>query len=90
MFLRSWLVLCLGMGLSGHALASTHCTDAPKTQWQKQDDFKAKLQKEGYQIQKFKITEGNCYEIYGKDKSGKKVEIYFNPTNGDVVKQKGE
>lgn len=60
-----------------------------KTQWQKQDDFKAKLQK-GYQIQKFKITEDDCYEIYGKDKSGKKVEIYFNPTNGDVVKQKGE
>lgn len=84
------MMLALGLIISGSAIASPHCSDAPKAQWQKQEDFKTKLQKDGYQINKFKVTDGNCYEIYGKDKSGKKVEIYFNPTNGDIVKQKGE
>ena len=31
---------------------------------------------QGYKIKKFKV-DGNCYEIYGHNKEGKKVEIYL-------------
>lgn len=31
---------------------------------------------------------GRCYEIYGTDKAGKKVEIYFDPVSGKPVEQK--
>jgi hypothetical protein len=34
--------------------------------------------------------DGNCYEIYGwEEKKGKvdKIEVYFNPVNGDIVKK---
>ncbi|MGL6047210.1 MAG: PepSY domain-containing protein, partial [Vogesella sp.] len=51
----------------------------------KEADFKKKLTAEGYQIKKFKVS-GNCYEIYGKNKEGKKVEIYFDPVSGAAVK----
>ncbi len=29
-----------------------------------------------------------CYEIYGFDKAGKKVEIYFNPETAAVLETK--
>ena len=38
-----------------------------------------------YKIAKFKV-DGNCYEIYGTNKDGKKVEIYFDTRSLDVVK----
>ncbi len=68
--------------------AGPKCTDEKKESWLKQEDFQKKLVTDGYKIKKFKVTDGNCYEIYGWDKAGKKVEIYFNPTTGDIVRQK--
>ena len=44
------------------------------------------LKEQGYKINKFKVTKGNCYEIYGLDKDGRKVEIYHDPVSGKAVK----
>ena len=65
----------------------TECTSEEKSKWQNQDEFQSKLKEQGYKINEFKVTSGNCYEIYGWDKDENKVEIYFNPVNGDVVKK---
>ena len=51
-------------------------------------DFKAKIEGQGYNIKTFKVSKGKCYEIYGTDKGGKKVEIYFNPETADVLESK--
>jgi len=67
------------------AQAKKHCTDEPKEKWMAEADFKKKVEAEGYKIRKFKQP-GTCYEIYGTDKDGKKVEIYFNPVDGSIVK----
>jgi len=48
-------------------------------------DAKAKLVAQGYKIDKFKV-DGTCYEIYGSNKDGKKVEIYFDTKTLEVVK----
>jgi hypothetical protein len=56
----------------------------------KESDFKAKLEQQGYKIKTFKVTKGNCYEIYGHDKDGKKVEIYFDTKTLEVVKAEVE
>jgi hypothetical protein len=69
------------------AFAAPVCTKAPQSQWMPQQALKDRLVKEGYTIDKFLIS-GTCYEIYGKDKAGKLVEIYFDPTDGHVVKQR--
>lgn len=74
---------------AGTALAGPSC-NAPKDKWIKEADFKAQLEGQGYQIKKFKVTSGNCYEIYGKDKAGKKVEIYFDPATAAVLKEAKE
>lgn len=80
------LVLCFLM-LSLGAYAKKNCTDEPKDKWMSEADFKKKVEAEGYTIKKFKQP-GTCYEIYGTDKEGKKVEIYFNPVDGSIVKSK--
>lgn len=56
-----------------------------KQKWMAEADLQKKLADEGYKIKKFK-TSGNCYEIYGWNKAGEKVEIYFNPLTGAPVK----
>lgn len=72
-------------GLAAHA--KKDCTDQPKDKWMSEADFKKKVEADGYTIRKFKQP-GSCYEIYGKNKEGKNVEIYFNPVDGSVVKSK--
>lgn len=68
------------------SFAGPDCTKEPKDKWQNQEEFQKKLVTEGYKIKVFKVTKGNCYEIYGWNKEGKKVEIYFNPVDGKQVK----
>jgi hypothetical protein len=70
------------------AYAAPECTKEPKSKWMAQDDMKAKIEAQGYKISRFLIS-GNCYEIYGRDKDGKKVEIYFDPVDGHTIKQRG-
>jgi hypothetical protein len=71
-------------GLSAQAKKS--CTELPKDKWMKEDDFKKKVEGLGYKIRKFKQP-GSCYEIYGLNKEGKKVEVYFNPVDATIVKE---
>lgn len=67
------------------ANAKKNCTDEPKDKWMSEEAFKKMVEEQGYKISKFKQP-GTCYEIYGTDKSGKKVEIYFNPVDGTPKK----
>ena len=68
------------------AVAGPQCTTAERSQWQDEKAFQDKLKAEGYTISKFKVTKGNCYEIYGFDKDGRKIEIYHDPVSGKAVK----
>jgi hypothetical protein len=80
----------LSLGLlfvSNAALAGPKCTEEAKDKWKDQESFKKSLEEQGYKIKKFKVTSGNCYEIYGTNKDNKKVEIYFNPVDGSVAKE---
>ena len=72
------------------ALAETQCTDAPSDEWISQADMEERIRDMGYEIKEFKVTEGNCYEIYGWDEQERRVEIYFNPVDASIVKQKVE
>lgn len=80
------LILALGL-CSNIALAKKNCTDEPKSKWMSEESFKSKVIADGYKIKKFKQP-GSCYEIYGTDKDGKSVEIYFNPVDGSIVRSK--
>lgn len=86
--MMKFLIAALSMSLLGApAFAKDNCTTEPKSKWMTEEAFKKKAESEGYKIDKFK-TPGTCYEIYGKDKTGKSIEIYFNPVDGSIVKSK--
>ncbi len=73
---------------AGTVFAGPDCTKEPKEKWQNAETFQKDRVAEGYKIKKFKVTSGHCYEIYGWNKAGKKIEIYFNPVDGSKVKEK--
>lgn len=79
----SLAVLC--MGLSAGVVADVECTRAERASWMDESDFRQHMKSQGVQITKFLVTPGNCYEVYGFDKSGKKVEIYSNPVDASPV-----
>ena len=72
---------------STSAFAGPECTKDPKDKWKDQKAFEQSLKDQGYKIKVFKVTSGNCFELYGWDKAGQKVEIYFNPVTGEKVKE---
>ncbi len=63
------------------------CTKEDKSKWMDQKKFQEDRVAEGYKIKVFKVANDSCYEIYGWNKEGKKVEIYFNPVDAKIVKQ---
>jgi hypothetical protein len=86
-FMKRYVVVVMGiLFISGMAEAKKNCTDQPQDKWMSEKDFKAKIEGQGYKINKFKQP-GTCYEIYGLNKDGKKVEIYFNPVDATIVKE---
>jgi hypothetical protein len=80
---------------TGFAHAAANCPDVPESQWMHILDMQKKIVNEyGFAIKKFQ-TDGHCYEIYGWGKSddGKrfeKIEVYFNPVTGEIVKKNVE
>lgn len=78
-------VLGAACTFSALAFAKADCKAYPKAEWMSEAEAKAKIQAQGYTIGKFKV-DGNCYEIYGKNKEGKKVEIYYDAKTLEPVK----
>jgi hypothetical protein len=87
---NSKAIALLSMLVAGPAVAAPECTTAPESEWMGMYDMQKKIINDyGFTIKLFKI-DGNCYEIYGwEEKDGKvdKIEVYFNPVNGDIVKK---
>ena len=81
--------LVAALALSQNVFAGADCPAAPRDQWMSALDMQKKIVNEyGLSIEKFKIDD-NCYEIYGRSPEGR-VEVYFNPVDGSIVKQKSK
>jgi hypothetical protein len=89
MKLPAWSLGALLFLSSLNALAAANCPAYPKEEWASEDTLKQALADEGYKIKKFKV-DGNCYEIYGWNKEGKKVEIYFDMKTFAIIKAEVE
>lgn len=76
--------------LASSASAAPKCTAEPQDKWMKEADMKAKIDAMGYTDYKKILVSGSCYEIYGKNKDGKKVEVYLNPMDGKVVQEEAD
>lgn len=79
------LAIALTFGLSSSALAGSYtCESGPKSGWKTEEEARAKVETEGYEIRKVK-EEGGCYEVYAT-KDGKRFELFLNPDTLEIVK----
>ena len=79
--------LTLGLLAAMPAFADDDCPEAPRDQWLQPEQIKAKAEEMGYTVRSVDEDDG-CLEVKGFDKAGAKVEIYFDPVSGAVVKTK--
>jgi hypothetical protein len=87
------LLAAAALGASAPALATGKmtCQAGPQSKWKSQDALKASLVKQGWQVRKSKV-DGGCYEVYGTDPQGNRVEAYFHPVTFEklLVSRRGE
>ena len=71
-------VAFLSMAAGGAFAHGDFKCDVPKTEWKPQMELQRKLIDEGWRVRQVK-TDNGCYEVYGFDANGKRMEAYFNP-----------
>lgn len=83
---RPLIIALLSLAAAGTALAqhAERCEPIPKEDWKPQAELERKLKNEGWTISRVKIENG-CYEVYGKNAVGKKMETFFHPKTFEVV-----
>lgn len=86
--LFSAIALMTSLAAAGTALASDKC-NVPQAEWQPTEALQQKLEAEGWTIRKLKVDDG-CYEVYGTNAEGKRIEAYFDPKTFAVVKSSSE
>ena len=65
------------------AVAKEMC-DVPQDQWRPVEELRTELTAKGWTISKVKKEDG-CYEVYGKDDKGARVEVFIDPKTFEVV-----
>ena len=73
-------VLALGVAAAPASATGKMSCDAPQNSWKSMDTLQAQLVKQGWQVRKAKV-DGGCYEVYGTDPQGRRVEAYFHPVS---------
>ena len=77
------LVVGLGLGLAGAAYASDDC-HVPMANWQPREAAEKMAQSQGWTVRRIKVDDG-CYEIKGRDASGREIEAKLDPQTLQVV-----
>ena len=79
-------VCVIALGAAGAQAKSLGraCTTAPETQYLSTAELKAKIEAQGYTVREIEIEKA-CAEVYALDKTGAKVELFLDPTNGNIV-----
>lgn len=64
---------------------------APRAKWKGEPALVRKITGQGWKVRKTKV-DGGCYEVYGTDPQGNRVEAYFHPVTFEklLVSRRGE
>ena len=78
------LFLFTSLGATGLAQAEDDDCAVPMAQWQPREAVQRVAAEQGVTVRRIKIDDG-CYQIKGRDASGRKVEIKVNPQTLEVI-----
>ncbi len=93
MMMTRLILAAAALAVASPALATGKmtCNAGPQSKWKSQAALKASLAKQGWKVRKSKV-DGGCYEVYGTDPQGNRVEAYFHPVTFEklLVSRRGE
>jgi hypothetical protein len=72
--------------IGASAANAAELCSVPETEWQPKEALQQQLEAEGWKVKKIKTDEG-CYEVYGTDKAGNRMENYYDPKTFSLVKE---
>ena len=75
------------LGIASSAQAGSlgkPCSAAPQNRWLSLEALQTKVEALGYKVQKAKLKNA-CGEFYALDKNGDRVELFVDPTSGEIV-----
>ena len=75
------------IALSGPVLAGPRCSGDGDRLPERQ--VRQQYEGQGYEIRRWKVSRGGCYEFYGYENGGK-VEVYIDPWTGEIVRKNRE
>jgi hypothetical protein len=82
-FVAAFAILAAGSAATAGSLGRP-CTAAPQGEWLSVEALQAKVESLGYTVRSGKLKNA-CGEFYATDKTGARVELFVDPTNGTVV-----
>ncbi|MCQ0094212.1 PepSY domain-containing protein [Roseovarius sp. M141] len=76
--------LLLGLGATGVALADDDDCRVPMADWQPREAVQQMAEAQGWAVRRIKTDDG-CYEIKGRDASGREIEVKVDPATLAIV-----
>jgi len=81
-------VLFTAMAFSGSVFAeSPACGDPKDDSWLAEEAILEQVQGMGYAIDTLGVSEGNCYELTGKNTNGDSVIAFLDPRTGEILEE---
>lgn len=74
---------------AGAALAQDDDCSVPRSQWQPREAAMQLAEDNGWIVRDFDIDDG-CYEIEGRDRDGRKIEVKLDPATLRVIEMEYE
>ena len=71
-------VLCATLATSAQATGLATCDSGAREGWQSQAKLEKMLLAQQWKVRRIKV-DGGCYEVYGFNEKGERVEAYFHP-----------
>lgn len=82
--LRKTLILSIALSAPAFAAMAEDLCSVPEAEWRTQAELEADLTGKGWTISNVKKEDG-CYEVYGTNEKGEKVEVFIDPKTFAVV-----
>ncbi|SEN86322.1 hypothetical protein SAMN05216227_102829 [Pseudorhodobacter antarcticus] len=76
--------LLIGLGMAGMALADDDDCRVPMANWQPREAVQKMAEAQGWTVRRIKTDDG-CYEIIGRDASGREIEAKVDPATLAIV-----
>lgn len=82
--LRKTLILSIVLSTPAFAAMAEDRCAVPEAEWRSQAELEADLTTKGWTVSNVKKEDG-CYEVYGKNEKGERIEVFIDPKSFEVV-----